>query len=561
MSALLAAFAFLSFSQLWHYPPVASFHHQWFAWESAAALLLAASILRLHLNGSSSVFSRITLSGILLSTLACLTFLQAWLDMLAYAHVALILFAVVLVAVGLSSFAAALRELGQSGPAAAAFSAGLLAAALVNVFAAGLQSRGLFINGLSLVELPPPVRLDGLLGQANHFGVLCVIGMTSVWLWWQRTSSWGPLWLTALVLLTLGLAGSGSRSGLVAMAFGWTYLFIAELRRKSPRKMIGLALGACAIIATFWLYELVRPVSTESALRATGASERFELYEAAFDLLTDLPILGIGFGEFAWMRILGSDAELRSLNSSHTHNVFLQLAVEWGVVGILVGSVFAAHWLQLAVTALKKGTAAEIFAVVVTGSIGIHSMFEYPLWHTYYLLIFVFLVGLAGEKSFHLRSDPTTQRAKPLLWGSLCIAGAIAAADYLRTQAITLDAVRQEMSGAKTIAFPRTQINDIASLTLFQGEADINLVRTFELDPLFLDMKFSTVEQSARYRPTPETIARLILYLAYVGHDERAIALLSRLKAGEDHYRAVKTMLLNYSVRHPGVLDAVLRAE
>jgi len=186
-------------------------------------------------------------------------------------------------------------------------------------------------------------------------------------------------------------------------------------------------------------------------------------------------------------------------------------------------------------------------------------MLEFPLWYSYFLFPYVIFMALAGDYTFNLRSDRLSQWLKPAAWIAFGALGVIAGMDYLRTQDITLGGIRQELQGNMQIRLPQDEINRIAALTLFQGEADINLARTFEPDPFFLDMKMHVVEQVARYRPNAETLSRLILFQAYTGQDEKAKKLLFRLKtAGLGHYEKVIDILRLYAQQYPGTLDDLL---
>jgi hypothetical protein len=163
--------------------------------------------------------------------------------------------------------------------------------------------------------------------------------------------------------------------------------------------------------------------------------------------------LGVGFGEFnfAWTLTPFPDRPIAFFD--HTHNLVLQLAVELGislslVVIALLGWAFVCAFRiarRVAGTDCNSRTppvhrAALVMVVMVT----LHSLLEYPLWYSYFLLPTAFAFGLSlvepadRRVSFSIGPKTGSARTSPLLIASMLLAlgGLFSLYDYTRVVGI-----------------------------------------------------------------------------------------------------------------------------
>ena len=403
-----------------------------------------------------------------------------------------------------------------------------------------------------------PGRLDGLLGQANHFGVLNSVALIALWRHWYIRKNNTGIYTALATVLAFGMIGSGSRIAFVGFIVSLVFILTATKGLPLSKRLVTAVFVSAIAVLAFILYKAVSPETSTSTFRTGTVSIRAELISTAIDIFRGHIWLGGGFGNSAWQRIVDTDAPLRLLISTHAHNIFAQLAAEWGIIGLLAGIVVFLTWGQRAIAAYRDGNPTDIVLVGVTGIILLHSQVEYPLWYQHWLMPFIIVLALLKEPSFNLPSTRTTALLKVI--GSFLLVGfgVLVALDYRRIEEVTVDLVRQHQEGNNTIAIPKDKVAEISSFSMFQGEADILLVRTFELDPLFLKHKVTTVENATAYLPTPEMISRYSLYFSYIGQDDRVLRLLNRLDPASKPYAEVTEMLKLHAQNHPGVLDYII---
>jgi hypothetical protein len=132
---------------------------------------------------------------------------------------------------------------------------------------------------------------------------------------------------------------------------------------------------------------------------AESPNSRRRIWANTLTLIAQQPWTGVGFGEFNFAWSLTAFPGRPTAFFDHTHNLPLQLAVELGlplsllVLGLLGMALWQA-WKRSGEAAGDAGTAARAAFMLVL-MIGLHSLFEYPLWYAYFLLPTAFAWGFA----------------------------------------------------------------------------------------------------------------------------------------------------------------------
>jgi O-antigen ligase len=124
---------------------------------------------------------------------------------------------------------------------------------------------------------------------------------------------------------------------------------------------------------------------------------RIQLFLYAWLMFLSNPILGVGFGEYAWRAFelsAGLPGAVTPGIDRHSHNLFLQLLAETGIAGFLCVAVPLASWFYR--MPWRHLTPARSWAVGVLAIMGLHSMVEFPLWHANFLGVFALLFGLVS---------------------------------------------------------------------------------------------------------------------------------------------------------------------
>ncbi|AZN37372.1 PglL family O-oligosaccharyltransferase [Iodobacter ciconiae] len=254
---------------------------------------------------------------------------------------------------------------------------------------------------------------SGPLQQRNLFSTHLLLGIASL-SYLKHAGLNRARWLGGLLLMAPMLALTQSRTGLVniivllllciwfwykkiviyiPLVYACVAMFFAQLLTKPIFSLFGMSLGSAA----------------ERMTHDGGLSIQLRL-DASFRALQSFvehPLLGSGFGNFAWQ-----DFQIRSLGEysypnfvplfSHSHNIISQFLAEGGVFGgmavlILLGIFFYHIW-----TVDNEKSAFSILGLAI---LWIHSQLEYPLWYMNFMLIFfIFYKQIDKGKTYQLHS-------------------------------------------------------------------------------------------------------------------------------------------------------------
>ena len=185
-----------------------------------------------------------------------------------------------------------------------------------------------------------------LLGRMSAEGLIIAVFLVLV-----ASSPWTRVYaLSALPILVVSLLAAGSRGPVLGVLFGLLALFALALRdRARRRRLVLVAIGG---LGAFLLVQQLVPgqsiqrafsvvVSGGSAVSANG---RLELWSQAYDLFLESPLFGIGTGGFSGVTA-----------AFYPHNLFLEVAVELGVVGLALLIAVLAFGARGLISAWKSG--------------------------------------------------------------------------------------------------------------------------------------------------------------------------------------------------------------
>ncbi len=317
-----------------------------------------------------------------------------------------------------------------------------LVISLLQVFAPALT------DGQWIASSGRPGRAVGNLRQPNHLssllmwsciGVVALVGLRRL-----RLAVAAP-WLLALVFAVVLTA---SRTGLVSV------LLLAVwglLDRRMPRGLRAVLIAAPLAYALAWWGMAQWAAATQQAFGGAArlaetdiSGSRFGIWAETLALIRQQPLAGVGWGEFNLAWTLTPFPGRPTAFFDHTHNLPLQLAVELGLpLAGLVTLLLLAAFGRAAWTAFRRdgddGTVRRA-AVMVVLMIGLHSLLEYPLWYSYFLLPAAWMLGVALRPAPSTAAEPQAPSLRPWALGAaalLLMAGAVFSAwDYTRVKAI-----------------------------------------------------------------------------------------------------------------------------
>jgi len=189
------------------------------------------------------------------------------------------------------------------------------------------------------------------------------------WFWGWRQSRWRRRALFGIALfLSLVVALTQSRGAIIGL--GVSFAFGALwLKPRVGWIVVVLLIGAAAL---FGVAETNRLVDSSLLDNSTvTAAGRFELWQRALYIAQDFPFTGIGLGTFSQVVPVMYPLFINSPDAPlpHAHNMYLQMAVDYGVGGFVafIGIVATMFALCIAVLRRTRGTPNELLAAGLVG--------------------------------------------------------------------------------------------------------------------------------------------------------------------------------------------------
>ena len=521
----------------YHAYPLLTFHTEWLAFAVGLAALATIAIAP---SGAAVPIPAICVG---LFFLTALLVLQAALGQVAYPLRSATGALYAIWAGLLAMLGAWLRsELGEGAVSRAlqawVAAAGLLAAAsgFVQYYHVPLPAAGAY------VAVQPINAMFGTVNQPNNFADYLGCAVISVaFLHARNALSLVPALLIALPLAA-GMALSGSRGswGYFAIALALVPLLRLGGHSREARRILRLA---CLALAVFLLVQILnlytgifvgpegRPSSSGERfiryLEIGGTGERpirFQLFLYAWLMFLSNPLLGVGFGEYAW-RAFELSAEFAGSSppglDRHSHNLFLQLLAETGIVGLLCVAIPLVYWFRR--MPWRSLTPERCWMIGVLAVIGLHSMVEFPLWHANFLGMFALLFGAASPGGAVVA--PTRLRRGlvlvVVLAGSFAVCGVWS--DY-RSFERWYEGLETKLARGGTPG--SGDLDDLMKLregSLFGPYFERIASEAIAIDEEGLGDKLALNTQVMRAYPMPSVVLRQVALLALSGRDADAV--------------------------------------
>ena len=378
-----------------HAYPITTFYQEW----GAAVLgLCAMSLLVAQRHWQQPEIPRIVLLPI---GLMLLVLMQFALGKMPYFGQMLLITLYLLWATLLIMLGHRLREQLGLPLLATVLAAFLLLGAELNALIGVLQHYvwHTFLDSVVVVKLSPAVF--GNMAQPNHFANYIALGLISLGLlhmhWRMRI--WQVALLAAPLLFVLVLSGSRSSWLYLLCIAGMTFLWQRRDKVFLPLLHYSLALllgfGLMHFVVQLpWLVPASGNITTMERLFAGGSSVRLYIWREAWLILTQLPLMGAGFGQFAWHHFqFGPVLRNTGINGlyNNAHSLVMQIAAEMGLAGLLVLFGTLALWFWQVCRAQRSIYHWWGYSLLIV--LAIHSMLEYVLWYAYFLGVAALMLG------------------------------------------------------------------------------------------------------------------------------------------------------------------------
>ena len=205
------------------------------------------------------------------------------------------------------------------------------------------------------------------------------------------------LMVVALVLTHSRMGNSAFFASLGISAVIGLFLYSRHKRSTAMVILFGslIAIDSLILGAWFGLDKLAARLEQTTMER----EERTYVFTAALDLLKEAPVTGIGAGAFSSTFDAFKSGQV-FFDYDETHNDYLQIAIEYGVIGSLLFGLIVIHAFRLAITAqrsrhtaiLKGAGFAAMMGII---SLMIHSWVDFNLQIPANALMFTLLCAFA----------------------------------------------------------------------------------------------------------------------------------------------------------------------
>lgn len=312
-----------------------------------------------------------------------------------------------------------LRRRGQLVHVATALAAGLLLQGLYGIlqyffdFSLGLERMGEAAKVQEEVAGESRSRVTALLGHPNLFsGFLAMVLPVPFAMLFAPVSRLHKLFFFASLLagqaslvLTLSRNGWVSFAAAAGIVYVLTSLHVGIRARTRKMRVAVVVMAAAMLVAA-------GPIILQRFLRskASNVSARWEMYDSAFLMIREKPILG--FGKNCYVYAVIEDQRFRPGRASvyreeiysdprsvpPIHNIYLQQWIEQGTVGIVLFFVMLATIIRTGLRnlriqdptlfAMNAGALAGVLAILI------HGLADWVFWWNGIMRIFWFLAGI-----------------------------------------------------------------------------------------------------------------------------------------------------------------------
>jgi O-antigen ligase len=408
-----------------------------------------------------------------------------------------------------------------------------------------------FLN--SVVTVKTSNAVYGNTAQPNHYATYIALGLFSLGFLHAKRflRKWQTFALAVPLLFVLVL--SGSRSAWLYLTFALALSWLWQRRDVSLRPLMFFSL---AIWLGFLVMHFVVQLpflegatgSVTSAERlfgeAGGGSIRFHLWREGWLIFMQFPLLGAGFGQFAYEHLLlGSELQNVTITGlyNNAHNIVLQVAAEAGIAGLVVLLGSLGVWFWQSVVRQTQIDLEHWWAYGVLAVIAIHSQLEYPLWYLYFIGIVAIVMGLIDKTNYRLelRTVGRLSVSVIILLGAMSLVQAFQGYKHLE-EALQLRVAASK--DPKYIPAARDELLVAYRYPLLSSYAELFIANMMEPSADHLKEKLELNERALRYIPNSPVVYHQALFLAWSDRPEEAKAMIAdAIWAYPFEFPAVKT--------------------
>lgn len=267
----------------------------------------------------------------------------------------------------------------------------IVAMGVLSVILGAFQVTGGRSRGAYLYDETNFGSAVGFFSNRNHlasFMAICLLMVTALLTWRrQQTALLYAAAGSVFVILIVGLAISGSRAGLILLVLAligsaywiWTKQPSSAQGRTRNYWLLGLVVATGLVVTSAGAWAALGRMQAE-----VGEELRFSIWQESLDLASTYLPLGAGGGSFPTVyEGIEKTETLQAGYVNHTHNDYIELLVDYGVLGPLLLlayaiAIFAAwRWRpDLDGARVDRLSGPVLMAVLL---LAVHSIADYPI--------------------------------------------------------------------------------------------------------------------------------------------------------------------------------------
>lgn len=436
-----------------------------------------------------------------------------------------------------------------------------LAGAALQATAAIAQFMGVSSSLSPFVATPNPSvsAISGNLGQSNHYATQITLGVIA--LMYLQLRARAPLHVVAACILLMSIAAalSGTRS-VWLYALSAAFVSFLAFRKTKDSRYLKLVITAFAFLFALIVAQISLPSLSAglthllsffgfdvATLTPATAIERgtsgweirlFEWHKAVLIFLQQ-PIVGVGIGNYGWHSFLlqssteFQNAELGGQLAHRSHNIFLDVLAELGIVGVVLLAILVGTWARQ-----FWQNWAHLFHWYIATTLlvlFIHCNLEYPHWYSYYLGVIVIFLSLGDQRVRYITFSPRLGQVGSI--ASLLLIGLLSISTLQGYRYLSgIYAPSWQVDPARTAQL----LNTMSRNPLLTPWAEALMVTLGKPDRTRVDEQLKMVERVTHFQPDAVRVHKYITYLALANRSEEASALLKRFS------KAYATLFPNY---------------
>jgi O-antigen ligase len=191
--------------------------------------------------------------------------------------------------------------------------------------------------------IPGLLRANGLMSDPNYFALICLIGAC--------ISLANKQYICTLTIVS-GIVLSGSRSGLLVLSMLPAVYYYAK--NPSLRRLFMMALAMIGVLLTLFVFRdflpyglsmIFSPDSYTQGASRSSTLDRMLAIHAALTAFDNAPFFGFGLGNLV--------LHPENIHGQVSHNTFIELTAESGMIGLLLYFAIYAMLLKIIVSHCK----------------------------------------------------------------------------------------------------------------------------------------------------------------------------------------------------------------